>query len=368
MNPLRHLGIAVLAWLVPSGTRLGGRLPAFLLALLLPSGLCAQAVAVAAHPSETHLANLRQLTFGGENAEAYWSLDGEWISFQATREGDGCDQIYVMRTDGSEVRRVSPGLGRTTCAYFLGPDRLVYASTLLGGGKACPPTPDRSRGYVWPLYPSYELVTQRPDGLGLSRLTRSPGYDAEATVSLDGRRIVFTSMRSGDPEIWVMDADGRNLRQLTDQEGYDGGAFFTPDGKRIVWRRTSPMSASQAADYRALLAEGLVRPSKMDLWVMDADGRNQRLVLGNGAANFAPYGRPDGKGMLFASNMDDPKGRAFDIYSVGYDGTGLERITWDESFDGFPIFSPDGRRLLFSSNRYGKQRGETNVFLADWVP
>lgn len=343
------------------------RLRATFLLLFLPALAAAAGRPVPADPREVHLANLRQLTFEGENAEAYWSLDGEWVSLQATRGDAGCDRIYRMRPDGSEFSQVSSGLGRTTCAYYLTADSIVYASTVLKG-RDCPPKPDFSKGYVWPLYDSYDLFVRRHDGLGMRRLTRDPGYDAEATVSPDGKKIVFTSLRTGDPELFVMDADGKNLVQLTDEIGYDGGAFFTPDGARIVWRRSDPKPGKERDDYQALLAEGLVRPSRMDLWVMDADGRNKREVLANGAANFAPFGLPDGSGMIFASNMDAPRGRNFDLYTIRYDGTGLERVTFHETFDSFPVFSPDGKRLLFSSNRFNAKKGDTNVFIADWIP
>lgn len=343
-----------------------GLLPLLALAALVAPGLRAQAVPVASDPREVHLSNLRQLTFGGENAEAYWTPDGKSMTLQARRDGAGCDRIYLMNVDGTGSRQISSGLGATTCSYFLPPERVLYASTLLGGHD-CPPKPDFSMGYVWALYPSYDLFTRRLDGFGLTRLTRTPGYDAEATVSPDGKQIIFTSMRTGDPELFVMNADGSDLRQLTDDIGYDGGAFFTPDGKQIVWRRTSEMTPEQEADYKRLLGKNLVRPSSMDLWVMNADGSEKREVLANGAANFAPYGLPSGEGMLFASNMEDAKGRNFDIFKIRYDGTGLERITFYEGFDSFPMFSPDGKQVLFSSNRFGKVRGETNVFVADWI-
>jgi Tol biopolymer transport system component len=333
---------------------------------LLPSTSRAQAWSVPGDSQEVHFKNLRQLTFGGENAEAYWSPDGKFFTLQASGGDVKCDRIYTMKPDGTGKKQVSSGLGATTCAYFLPEDRIVYASTMLGGFD-CPPKPDHSVGYVWALYPSYDIFSRKTNGFGLTRLTHAPRYDAEATVSPDGKTIVFTSLRTGDPEVWLMDSEGGNLRQLTSELGYDGGPFFTPDGEQIVWRRTSRMDASQKADYRRLLAKNLVRPSSMDLWVMDADGSNKREVLVNGSANFAPYGLPDGTGMLFASNMNDPRGRNFDIYKINYDGTGLERITFYEGFDAFPMFSPDGKQILFSSNRFGKARGETNVFLADWV-
>jgi Tol biopolymer transport system component len=317
--------------------------------------------------AERHLGNVRQLTFGGENAEAYFSADGGRLIFQSRRDGRECDQIYTMRADGSDVRMVSTGEGRTTCSYFFPRERrILYASTHLAA-RGCPPRPDYSRGYVWPIYPSYDIFTARPDGKGLKQLTSTPGYDAEATVSTDGRRIVFTSMRDGDLDIYTMDAKGRNVRRLTSEVGYDGGAFFSADGSRIVYRAFHPQTPAELARYRQKLAENLIEPTVFEIWVMNADGSDKRQVTRLGAASFAPYFFSDAKRIIFASNVNDPKGRNFDLYKINVDGTGLERITYHESFDGFPMFSPDGRRLVFASNRNAKARGDTNVFIADWI-
>ena len=318
-------------------------------------------------PAEKHLRNMRQLTFGGENAEAYFSADGSHLIFQSKRDGRGCDQIYTMRTDGSDVRMVSTGNGTTTCSYFFPQgNRILYASTHLAA-RECPPRPDYSRGYVWPVYPSFDIFTARPDGSDMKRLTDTEGYDAEATISKDGRKIVFTTMRSGDLDIYTMDADGRNVRRLTTELGYDGGAFFSADGKQIVYRAYHPQTPEQIARYKQKLAEHVIEPNVFELWVMNAAGTNKRQVTRLSAASFAPYFFPDGKRIIFASNMNDPKGRNFDLYVVNTDGTGLERITYNETFDGFPMFSPDGKKLVFASNRNAKMRGETNVFIADWV-
>jgi Tol biopolymer transport system component len=318
-------------------------------------------------PGERHLRNVRQLTNGGENAEAYFSFDGTCLSFQSTRDGRDCDQIYVMKTDGSEVRLVSTGKGRTTCAYFLPRgEKVLYASTHLGG-DACPPKPDFSRGYVWALYKDYDIfVTDLKTG-ALTRLTSTPGYDAEATISPDGTRIVFTSVRDGDLELYSMKLDGSDVRRLTNEVGYDGGAFYSPDNKMIVYRANRPETPEAAAKYKQLLAEGLIEPRALEIWVMNADGSGKRQVTRNGKANFAPFFLPDGKRIIFASNMDDPKGRNFDLYVINVDGSGLERITTNETFDGFPMFSPDGKHLVFASNRNDARPGETNLFLAEWV-
>jgi TolB protein len=318
-------------------------------------------------PDEKHLANLRQMTFGGENAEAYWSPDGKRLIFQARTEADACDQAYVMDVQTGEKRLVSTGKGRVTCAYFLeGGRRILYSSTHHASPE-CPPRPDFSKGYVWPMYPGYDIFTGKEDGSGTRRLTETAGYDAEATLSPDGQTIVFTSVRDGDLEIYTMSADGTDVKRLTHEPGYDGGPFYSPDGKRIVYRRDAPADPGGLERYRSFLAQGLYAPGTLEIWVMDRDGGHKRQVTHLGAASFAPFFHPDGKRILFSSNHPEPKGRNFDLYVVRDDGTGLERITSDPSFDGFPMFSPDGKRLVFASNRGAKARGETNVFIADWV-
>ena len=317
---------------------------------------------------EVHLRNIRQLTFGGQNAEAYFSASGRLITFQSTRDGHGCDQQFIMNLDGSQVHRISNGQGRTTCGYFYDRDRRVFFASTHGAGPDCPPQPDYSQGYVWRL-DDYDIYTSRPDGSDLRRLTRTPGYDAEGTLSPDGRTIVFTSMRGGDLDIYTMRTDGSHVRRLTNQLGYDGGPFFSHDGKLIVYRANHPAEGSQeAADYRRLLAQNLVRPSHMEIWVMNADGSNQHQVTNIGGANFAPYFTPDDHKILFASNYTNPRGRNFDLYLVNPDGSGLEQVTTYRDFDSFPMFSPDGRKLIWASNRNARVEHETNIFLADWVP
>lgn len=324
------------------------------------------ALRVAAQNAEPHLANLKQLTFGGENAEAYFSADGKHLIFQSHREPLLCDQIFTMNIDGSDVKEISTGKGRTTCSYFY-PDgkRILYASTH-DASPDCPPPPDYSKGYVWSLYP-YDIYTANPDGSDLQRLTNSPGYDAEATISPDGKKIVFTSDRDADLELYKMDADGKNVQRLTNSPGYDGGAFFSPDSKQIVFRANVITDSGELSEYQQLLKEHLVKPGKLELFVMDADGKNRRQITNNGHANFCPYLLPDGKRVIFASNMNDPAQRNFDLYLVDLDGKNVEQITSNPSFDGFPMFSPDGKKLVFASNRNGKTQGETNIFIADWV-
>ncbi|HEX2449492.1 MAG TPA: hypothetical protein VHJ69_00035 [Gemmatimonadales bacterium] len=318
-------------------------------------------------PGEHHLRNIRQLTFGGNNAEAYFSPDGRRLIFQRQQRTDsGCDQQYVMNVDGSGLRRVSNGLGRTTCGYFYdGGRRILYSSTF-EASPACPPPPDRSHGYVWPLG-RFEIYRARADGGDLTRITTNDAYDAEATVSPDGKRVVFTSTRDGDIELYTMNVDGSDVRRITNRLGYDGGAFFSPDGRSIVWRAMYPESAADTADYRQLLEQRLVRPSRLELWVANADGTGARQVTLLGAASFAPYFHPDGRRIVFASNQPNPRSRNFDLYLVNLDGSGLERITTSPEFDAFPMFSPDGTKLVFASNRNASIPGETNIFVADWV-
>jgi Tol biopolymer transport system component len=272
-----------------------------------------------------------------------------------------------MNIDGSAVKMLSNGKGRTTCSYFYPKGKkILYASTYLADEK-CPPKPDFSRGYVWAIYKGYDIFTASPDGSNIKQLTNTPGYDAEATIAPNGKKIVFTSVRDGDLDIYTMDLDGKNVKRLTTELGYDGGPFFSYDSQWIVYRASHPTEEKEIADYKSLLNEGLIRPTKLDIWVMKADGSGKRRVTNNGKANFAPFFFPNGKKIIFSSNMDDPRGRNFDLYVINFDGTGLERITFNDTFDGFPMFSPDGKKIVFASNRNAKAQGETNVFIADWV-
>ena len=338
---------------------------AICLATLITSGAASQPATPSAAGTERHLANIRQLTNGGENAEAYFSSDGSRLIFQSTRPGVPCDQIFSMKIDGSDLRRISNGTGRTTCGYYYhGGKQLLYASTH-ESSPACPPRPSFARGYVWPIYDSYDIYRASADGSAMTPLTRTAGYDAEATIAPDGL-IVFTSVRDGDMEIYSMAADGSNVRRLTDRPGPDGGPFFSYDGRQIVFRGRPLAAGPEMDDYRALLKEGLWRPTELELFIMDRDGRNLRQLTRIGGANFAPSWHPDGKRIIFASNVGDPKGRDFDLYLINTDGSGLERITFNSTFDGFPMFSPDGRHLVFASNRQAKAEGETNVFIAEW--
>jgi Tol biopolymer transport system component len=326
------------------------------------------------YPEEKHFKNIQQLTFGGENAEAYWSFNGKKIVFQKTSVKDGlpCDQIFVgtISPNGlTEVKMVSSGKGRTTCGYFTKDGKhIVYASTEQGG-EACPPLPDRSKygnKYIWPIYSSYDIYMSKTNGKDLKRLTDAQGYDAEATLSPDGKKMIFTSMRNGDLDLYVMNLKTGAIKQVTNTLGYDGGAWFSKDGKKIVWRASRPKTPEQVKEYKELLADGLVAPTQMEVFVANADGSDAKQVTNLGQANWAPNFTPDGR-IIFCSNHEFKRGFPFNMYLINLDGTGLEKISHDKTFDAFPMFSYDGKKIIFSSNRNNGGTHETNVFIADWV-
>lgn len=331
-------------------------------------GVPASATFVAPESGERHLRNIRQLTFGGNNAEAYFSRSSKQLIFQRQEQTDaGCDQEYVMNVDGSGMQRISNGLGRTTCGFFYADDQRVLYSSTFKHAPECPLPPDRSQGYVWPLG-HLQIYTARPDGSDLHALTNNDAYNAEATVSSDGKRMIFTSTMHGDIELYTMNVDGTGLTRLTQRVGYDGGAWFSPDGTRIVWRAAYPKTAADSADYLRLLSLRLVRPARVEVWVANADGSNPQQVTDLGGANFAPVFTPDGKRIIFSSNYESPRSGAFDLFLINLDGTGLEKVTTHPDFDSFPMFSYDGRKLVWASNRNQMKPGETNLFIADWVP
>ncbi len=327
------------------------------------------------YPGETHFASLRQLTFGGDNAEAYFSYDSKKLTFQSNNKAWGldCDQIFAFDIDTADLKNnkpmlISTGKGRTTCSYFLKGDSLIlYASTHLGGDE-CPPNPERKKGdpYLWGIYPSYDIFVANLEGTIVKQLTNEPGYDAEATVSPKGDKIVFTSTRSGDLELYTMDIDGSNVKQITHELGYDGGAFFSPDGTKLVFRSSRPKTPEEQAHYKKLLAQGLVAPTNMEIYVCNVDGSDMQQVTTLGQANWAPFFTPNGKQIIFSSNHESERGFPFHLYLVNLDGTGLERVTHDDGFDAFPMFSPDGKFLVFSSNRNNGGTRDTNLFIAEW--
>ncbi|MCI0705875.1 MAG: hypothetical protein L0Y80_00135 [Ignavibacteriae bacterium] len=319
------------------------------------------------HPQEKHLRNIRQLTFGGTNAEAYFSFDEKMLIFQTTREPYGCDQIFTMNIDGSDQRLVSTGKGITTCAYFFPDGKSILYASSHATHPDCYPRPDKSKGYVWGVWNDYEICTANADGSDPEVLASSSGYDAEATISPVGDRIIFTSSRDGDLELYTMNLDGSDVKRITNSIGYDGGANFSWDGKQIVWRAYSPTTDSAIAEYKALLGEQLVRPTRMELFVANADGSNKKQLTNTGSANFAPIFHPDNHRIIYSSNVTDPKGRTFNLYIVDKDGRNREQITFGGSFNSFPMFTRDGTRVVFVSDRNAKGRYEFNVFIADWV-
>lgn len=340
----------------------------FLLPLLLA---CSQKPENQVQPfeGERHLQNIRMLTDEGENAEAYFSFDFSKLIFQSTHGDLECDQIFTMNIDGSDLKLVSTGKGRTTCSFFLpGDDKIIYASTHAADPN-CPPKPDFSRGYVWKVYSTFDLYIANADGTDPQPFLPAPGYDAEATVSPLGDKIVFTSQRNGDLDIYIVNLDGTGLTQLTDEPGYDGGPFFSWDGKKIVYRSYHPKSIEQLQRYEDLLADELIEPSAFQIMVMDVDGSNKRQVTDNEFANFAPFYHPDNKRIIFCSNIGstNPRQPDFNLWMINEDGSGLEQITYYDNFDGFPMFNKAGTKLVFASNRYNKNPRDTNVFIADWI-
>ncbi len=325
------------------------------------------------YEKEEHFKNLQQLTFGGDNAEAYFSFDNSKLVFQAANKdwNAPCDQIFVMPIDGytgEKPSMLSTGKGRTTCSFFMpGDQSILYASTHLGD-EACPESPRTIDGkYVWPIYDTYNIFVADLEGNITKQLTDSPGYDAEATVSPDGKKIVFTSTRSGDLELYTMDIDGSNVQQVTDELGYDGGAFFSPDSKKLVFRASRPKTEEEVKTYKTLLEKGFVQPTNLEIFTCNLDGSDLKQITNLGSANWAPYMHPSGEKILFASNHHTESGRVFNIFSINIDGTGLKQITYDNTFDAFPMFSYDGKYLVFSSNRNNGGTRDTNVFIAEWV-
>jgi TolB protein len=318
---------------------------------------------------EKHIKNLKMLTFEGENAEAYFSFDQQKLIYQSTHGNYECDQIFSMNIDGSDWKRVSTGLGRTTCSYFLpGDDKIIYASTH-AANDSCPPPADMSLGYVWKVYKSYDLYVANADGSDPKVLLPAEGYDAEATVSPKGDKIVFTSQRDGDLDIYSCNIDGSDLKRLTTKLGYDGGPFFSWDGSKIVFRSFHPQTEQAKQRYKDLLADEMIVPSTFQIYVMDADGSNKKQITDNEYANFAPFFHPDNKRIIFCSNLNstNPRQPDFNLWMINVDGSGLEQITFFDSFDGFPMFTRDGSKLVFASNRFNRNPRDTNVFLADWV-
>jgi Tol biopolymer transport system component len=341
--------------------------------LLAQPGIAADSVQFA---GEKHFANLRQLTFGGDNAEAYFSFDGQWLIFQRTSVKDGvpCDQMFIGRIPAAgepfQPQMVSTGNGRSTCGAFTKDGKhVIYASTHLGA-DTCPPVPDRKKygnKYIWPLYDSYDIFLADLNGKIVKQLTHSKGYDAEATLSPDGQKMIYTSTKDGDLELYIMDLETGKEQRVTHDLGYDGGAWFSPDGKKIIWRASRPKTEQEIQEYKSLLAENLVAPTNMEVFIADADGGNIRQVTSLGNANWAPAYMPDSRRIIFASNHQSKRGFPFNLFTINEDGSGMEKISAEKIFDAFPMFSPDGKKIVFCSNRNNGGTRDTNIFIADWV-
>ena len=328
------------------------------------------------YAGEKHFKNIQQLTFGGDNAEAYFSFDGKYIIFQKTnpKEGINCDQMYIGKVPKKgqkfTYKLVSTGKGRTTCGAFLKDKKhIVYASTHLASDD-CPPIPDRAKygnKYIWPIYNSFDIFMADLNGNIVKQLTKEPGYDAEATISPDGKTMVFTSTRDGDLDLYLMDLKTEKVTRITSELGYDGGAWFSPDGTKLIWRASRPQTEADRKEYKELLAQNLVAPTNMEVWIANADGSNPKKVTAFGQANWAPTYMPDSKRIIFASNHEYKRGFPFNLYTINEDGSNLTKVSRDKGFDAFPMFSPNGKKIIFSSNRNNGGTRDTNVFIADWV-
>jgi TolB protein len=342
----------------------------------LPLSVKMQTADTILYPEEKHFTNVQQLTFGGDNAEAYFSYDGKWLVFQRTSAKDGipCDQIFAGKIPepgaAFQYKMISTGKGRTTCGFFTKDGKhIIYASTHLGG-DSCPPLPDRSKygnKYIWPLYNSYDIFMADLNGKIVKQLTSSKGYDAEATLSPDGKKMIYTSVKDGDIELYIMDLQTGKEKRITHTPGYDGGAWFSPDGKKIIWRASRPQTPEALQSYKELLAENLVAPTQMEVFIADADGSNAQQITRLGQANWAPAFMPDSKHIIFASNHEYKRGFPFNLYTMNEDGSGLQKISRDKGFDAFPMFSPNGKKIVFCSNRNNGGTRDTNIFLADWT-
>ena len=336
-----------------------------ILSLLTIIGLSVQAQDSVLFAGESHFKNVIQLTKGGDNAEAYWSFDSKRASFQRTnpKEGVNCDQIFMglvptNNTESFTYKLISGNKGR-----------IIYASTK-NGGDDCPPTVDRAKygnRYIWPLYASYDIFVADTNGKNEEQITHSEGYDAEATMSSDGQKMIYCSVKDGDLDLYVMDLKTKKEISVTNTLGYAGGAWFSPDGKKIVWRASRPSTKEEIDEYTSLLKEGMVAPTKMEVWIANADGTDAKQITNLGQANWAPNFTPDGKHIIFCSNHEYKRGFPFNMYLIDLEGNHLEKISRDKGFDAFPMFSPDGKRILFSSNRNNGGTRDTNLFVADWV-
>lgn len=305
-----------------------------------------------------YLANVTQLTDAsmglGKAGEAYFSPDGKNIIFQATPAGQPDYQIYTMNLSTHTPKMVSTGKGACTCAFFHPKARkIMFASSHLDPNLGQPKSVEETKGYKWDFNEHMDIFEADLDGGNLHRLTDAPGYDAEGSYSPSGKQIVFTSMRDGDQEIYVMDADGRNQRRLTYGKGYDGGPFFSPDGKTILYR------GDRRGDDKM----------NLQLRLVNVDGSNDRAITDNELFNWCPFWHPSGKSLIFTQADHGLRERGerpnYDLWMVTPDGAKLTRITFDPASDVLPVFSPDGKRVMWTSKRGGL--AEAQVFVADFT-
>ena len=323
---------------------------------------------------EVHLKNIKRLTFGGQNAEAYFSPDGKYITFQSNRDSLPCDQIFIMDTTGKILRMVSTGEGRTTCSFFLDNDHIMFASTHETMGPECPENPlvyqimKKEKRYVWPLY-NYDLYIRDLRTNELKKLFGSPAYEAELEGPSPDGKIVFTSAKDGDLELYILDPPYTGEpRRLTFTPGYDGGSFFSKSGRYIVYRADHIKDSTELKKYREYLQKGLLLAGHLEIYVYDlqTDSTWQVTHTPKEVTNFAPFMTPDEKRIIFVSNLDAPGTWEFQLYIIDIDGKNLERVTYMGTFNSFPMFSPDGKKLLFVSNRGTKKPRNYDVYIADW--
>lgn len=355
-----------------------------LVAALALSQTQPNSVACKPAPGEKHLTNIRQLTFGGENAEAYLNIQCNKLVWQAKEPGYPDDQIFEMNLDGSGKRLISTGLGRCTCSYFTPNGKWIYFSSTHAKQPQGQAPLDFSKGYVWMVNPNFVMYKRLasapasdpktmkgtpgdPPNVDFKPVIDKPNaYVAETTIAPNAKWMTWTSDFQGDLEVYKSDLNGNHIKRLTNKVGYDGGPFVSWDSKWIVYRRDTLSTPTETKDYKDLLKQSLIRPTKLEIWIMDANGNHKRQITHLNCASFAPFLAPDDKHIIFSSNYGDPKGREFDLFMINVDGTGLERITKTPGFDGFPMFTRDGKKLVWCSNRNGKEPFETDVFVADW--
>jgi len=316
--------------------------------------------------------NVKQLSFQGDNGEAYFNSDDSKVIFQSKRNNNNCDKLYIVDINGNNLTEFVANDGAFTCAYFSLDDRYIFFSSTMHLGSECPeiykdPNP---RKYIWPLR-DYEIF--RYDNGAVKQLTNYSGYNAETTTHPFEEKVIFTSLRDGDINLFEMDYNGENVKQITSEYGYDGGAFYSPNGENIVWRAWYPTSDEEISMWKNNLAKKFIESVPLDIYVAKNDGSEKQRLTSNGATNWAPSWHPDGKHIVFSSNMDDWRedynayGSNFELYMINIATKTLTRLTNNDTFDSFSVFSKNGKKIVFSSNRDAENPRNTNIFIADIV-